>query len=56
MNDALLTVKDVAALLNVPTSRVYDRWKDWDLPALRIGGHLRFRRSAVDAWLEGRAA
>ncbi len=56
MTDKLMTTGDVAALLNVPVSRVYDCWKAWGLPALRIGGQLRFRRSDVDAWLSERAA
>lgn len=54
--DSLMTVGDVAALLNVPSSRIYDRWKQWSLPALRIGGQLRFRRADVDRWLSEQAA
>ena len=48
----LLTVADLAALLAVPASRVYDRWKAWGIPAFRVGGSLRFRRADIDAWLE----
>ncbi len=51
-----MTVGDVAALLNVPVGRVYDRWRAWDLPALKIGTQLRFRRAEVDRWLSEQTA
>lgn len=50
--DALLTTKELARLLNVPVSWVYDNVGQ--LPAFRIGKSLRFRASEVDAWLESR--
>lgn len=54
--DPLMTVGDVATLLNVPVGRVYDRWKPWGLPALKIGTQLRFRRADVDRWLSEQTA
>ena len=49
--DRLLTVKDVSGLLNVPRSYVYSLTHRKQIPHLKIGGHLRFRESAVQAWL-----
>lgn len=48
----LLTVTDVAELLNVRVRWVYDAVAKGRLPALRVGKHLRFRRREVAAFLE----
>jgi excisionase family DNA binding protein len=52
---ALLTVDEVAALLKVPPSWVYDRTrlrtKD-RIPGFRLGKYWRFRETDVLAWLE----
>ncbi len=51
--EPLLTADDVAVLLAVPRSSVYEyarRERD-PLPALRIGRHVRFHRTHVEAWL-----
>ncbi len=49
----LLKADDVAVLLGVPRSRVYEyarRERD-PLPAVRIGRHLRFRRDELVTWV-----
>ncbi|HEX8205604.1 MAG TPA: helix-turn-helix domain-containing protein [Solirubrobacteraceae bacterium] len=51
----LLTADDVAALLAVPRSSVYEyarRLHD-PLPSLRIGRHRRFDRGSVERWVAG---
>jgi excisionase family DNA binding protein len=48
--EPLLTVKELAALLKVSTSWVYDR-ATRDLPSVYVGGLLRFERSAIHEWL-----
>ena len=53
----LLTVKDVCKLLNVSERFVYrrtERGSSDPIPFLRVGGFLRFRREALDAWLNAR--
>jgi len=50
--EELLTVEDVAGLLKVKTSWVYDRISDEfriedRLPHIRLGRYVRFERSAV---------
>ena len=53
LREPLLTASDVAALLAVPRSSVYEyarRLHD-PLPSLQIGRHRRFYRSAIEAWL-----
>ena len=57
----LLTVREVAALLKVSKSKVYEllqeRTRSGDLranplPHFRIGESVRFKRDAVEEWLE----
>lgn len=43
---------DVAAILAIPERTVRDKWRQWGLPAYRIGKHLRWRERDVYAWLE----
>lgn len=51
----LLTAQQVSVLLQIPVSSVYEyaRRKHNPLPVVRIGKHLRFRRSDLDDWLNG---
>jgi excisionase family DNA binding protein len=51
----LLTVEDVAELLRVPVSWVYERTRLRGvdrLPGFRLGKYWRFREAEVLAWLE----
>ena len=59
LEEPLLTADDVARVLRVPRSSVYDyaRRLHRPLPSMRIGRHVRFYRSEIEAWLvEQRAA
>jgi excisionase family DNA binding protein len=52
--DDLLTVDDVAAMLKVPKSWVYERTRRRGkdrLPFLKLGKYLRFETQAVRAFL-----
>jgi excisionase family DNA binding protein len=56
---ALLTVEDVAKLLRVPVSWVYERTRHRGLnrlPGFRLGKYWRFREAEVFAWLERQRA
>jgi excisionase family DNA binding protein len=51
----LLTIKEVAELLRVPVSWVYDRTRKRSLdrlPGIRLGKYWRFRQGEVLAWVE----
>lgn len=54
LDEPLLTAAEVARLLAVPRSSVYEyaRRPGDPLPCLQIGRHRRFYRSAVEAWLQ----
>ena len=50
----VIGVGELAEYLAVPTSWIYDNHHRLGLPAIKLGRHLRFRTSEVDAWLETR--
>lgn len=49
-----MTVDEVADLLRVPKKTIYQCWRDWKLPALKIGRDLRFPRDGIERWLQSR--
>ena len=50
--EPLLSVREVATLLGVRKSMIYQLCHSHRLPALRIGKYFRFRREEVLRWLE----
>lgn len=53
--DRLLTVPELADYLVVSAATIYQwRYLGKGPPGFRIGRHVRFRRSDVDEWIEGR--
>lgn len=53
--EELLTVEDVAVILRVPNSWVYERTRRRSadrIPGFRIGKYWRFRLADIKAWLE----
>jgi excisionase family DNA binding protein len=55
-NERLMTLLEVSQLLGVPVATLY-RWRyRGEGPAgYRIGRHVRYRRAAVEAWIETQA-
>lgn len=52
MSGPLLTAADVADLLSVPTGWIYQEARAGRLPNVRCGRYVRFRREAIEAWVE----
>ena len=54
--DKLMSLTDVSEMLGIPVHTLY-RWRyKGDGPVgYRVGRHVRYRREAVEAWLEQRA-
>lgn len=50
----LLTPREVAEVMRVSTMTVYRLIKAGDLPAIRVGKHLRIRGNDVAAFLDAR--
>lgn len=53
MNSPLLTPSEVATMLAVKPSWVYEACRGDRLPHVRIGRHLRFRAIDIEAWVAG---
>ena len=51
----VMTVSEVAEYLRVNPQTVYRKAKGGDLPVLRIGRAIRFRKSELDDWLKNPA-
>jgi excisionase family DNA binding protein len=53
LDEPLLTADQVAGLLNVPRSSIYEyaRREHQPLPSIGIGRHRRFYRFDLEAWL-----
>ena len=52
LDDPLLKAEDIARLLSVRPSWVYDKVRSGELPCLHVGRHIRFTRRLVEHWLE----
>ncbi|WP_081690456.1 helix-turn-helix domain-containing protein [Conexibacter woesei] len=55
LDQRLLTAQDVADLLAVPRSSIYEyaRRQENPLPSIPVGRHRRFHRPDVETWLAG---
>jgi excisionase family DNA binding protein len=52
VDDKLLSVEDLAEYLQLSTKTVYRMLRRGDIPCYRVGNQWRFRKEAIDAWLE----
>ncbi len=51
MTSTLLTAAEVAELLGVPTSWVYQQSRAGRIPTVTLGRYRRYRREAIETWL-----
>jgi excisionase family DNA binding protein len=52
MEDRLMTVKQLAAYLNVNERTVLKLVADGTVPGVKVGSQWRFRKAMIDAWLD----
>ncbi len=50
--DRLLKPAEAAAILGVTTRQVEDMARRRELPHVKVGRHVRFRRVRIDEWIE----
>jgi excisionase family DNA binding protein len=50
----ILTVSEVAGLLKVAEKTVYTMAQEGELPAFKVRGQWRFRRTDLDAWIDAK--
>ena len=57
MAGSLMTAAEVAELLGVPVSWVYEQSRRGRIPTVTLGRYRRYRRGAIEEWIatiEGR--
>lgn len=54
MADEVLTIKEAAALLKLAEKTVYTMAQAGEIPAFKIRGQWRIKRSDFDRWLDSR--
>ena len=52
MSTRLLSAAEVADLLGVPKSWVYEQSRQGRIPTVALGRYRRFRQEAIEAWIE----
>lgn len=48
----VLTIEELAVYLKIPKSTLYKLVREGRIPSQKIGRHWRFRKAAIDHWLE----
>ncbi|HIA19221.1 MAG TPA: DNA-binding protein [Planctomycetaceae bacterium] len=52
LDTELMTTRDVMAFLNFSRTKIWELVQHEQLPAFKLGGDYRYRRSEVIQWLE----
>lgn len=52
MADEVMTVKELARYLKINEKTIYKLLKNGNVPASKIGGTWRFKKSIIEEWLE----
>jgi len=52
LDQQLLTTRELMSFLNLSRTKIWEMVKKENLPAFKLGGDYRYRRSEVIAWLE----
>ena len=51
-NPPVMTVDEVSAYLRIPKASIYKLAQKGKIPGQKVGRHWRFRREALERWLE----
>jgi len=49
---AIMNVAETSQYLRIPVSTLYKLAQEGKIPGQKVGRHWRFRREAIDRWLE----
>ena len=52
METDILTIKEVAEYLRITEKTAYRLASERKIPAFKVGGSWRFRKSEIDAWID----
>jgi excisionase family DNA binding protein len=50
--DDVLTIEELSTYLKIPKSTLYKIVREGKVPSQKVGRHWRFRKMAIDKWLE----
>ena len=48
----VLTIDELSGYLKIPKSTLYKLVREGTIPCQKVGRHWRFRKEAIDRWLE----
>lgn len=48
----VMTIEEASKYLRIPLSSLYKLAQNRKIPCQKVGRHWRFRREAIDRWLE----
>ena len=48
----VLTIEELSTYLKIPRSTLYKLVREGKIPSQKVGRHWRFRKEAIDRWLE----
>jgi excisionase family DNA binding protein len=48
----ILTIEELSVYLKIPKSTLYKVVREGKIPSQKVGRHWRFRKTAIDRWLE----
>ncbi len=48
----IMTITETCTYLRIPRSSLYKLAQEGKIPCQKVGRHWRFRREAIDRWLE----
>jgi excisionase family DNA binding protein len=48
----VLTIDELSAYLKIPKSTLYKLVREGKIPSQKVGRHWRFRKLAIDRWLD----
>jgi len=51
-SDPVLTIEELSAYLKISRSTLYKLVGEGKIPSQKVGRHWRFRKEAIDRWLE----
>ena len=49
---AVLTIEELSVYLKIPKSTLYKLVREGKVPSQKVGRHWRFRKEAIDRWLD----
>ncbi len=52
--DKIFTIRELSEYLKISTSTLYKLAQEGKIPGQKVGRHWRFRKKAIDSWLENK--